>query len=68
MQEIGSVDGNINSLKYHKILAAQNTPDHKRGQFFQQAGAPSNTLASKVPESGQGAPELVSLVTRHEHY
>ena len=42
-REICKVDGNIDSAKYQQILASQYIPNYKRGQIFQQDGAPCHT-------------------------
>ena len=46
VREICRVEGNINSLKYQEVLAASYIPNHKRGQIWQQDGAPSHTSIS----------------------
>ena len=46
VQEIGRVEGNINSLKYQEVSAAAYIPNHKRGQILQQDGAPMHTSIS----------------------
>ena len=42
------VDGNIDSAKYQQILASQYIPNYKRGQIFQQDGAPCHTSGSTM--------------------
>lgn len=46
VQNICKVEGNINSLKYQEGLATSYIPNRKRGQMFQQDGAPSHTSIS----------------------
>jgi len=45
---ICKVDGNINSAKYQEILTSHYIPRYKRGQFFQQDGAPCHTSGSTM--------------------
>ena len=45
-RNICKVDGNIDSIKYQQILASHYIPKHKRGQIFQQDGAPCHTSVS----------------------
>ena len=45
-RNICRVDGNIDSVKDQEILASSYIPDHKKGQTFQQDGAPCHTSAS----------------------
>jgi transposase len=45
---ICKVDGNINSAKYQEILASHYIPSYKRGQVFQQDGAPCHTSGSTM--------------------
>ena len=47
-REICKVDGNIDSAKYQQILASQYIPNYKRGQIFQQDGAPCHTSGSTM--------------------
>ena len=47
-REICKVDGNIDSAKYQQILASQYIPNYKRGQIFQQDGAPCHTSCSSM--------------------
>ena len=47
-REICKVDGNIDSAKYQQILASQYIPKYKRGQIFQQDGAPCHTSGSTM--------------------
>ena len=47
-REICKVDGNIDSAKYQQILASQYIPNYKRGQIFQQDGAPCHTSSSTI--------------------
>ena len=42
------VDGNIDIAKYQQILAPQYIPISKRGQIFQQDGAPCHTSGSTM--------------------
>ena len=42
------MDGNIDSAKYQQILASQYIPNYKRGQIFQQDGAPCHTSGSTM--------------------
>ena len=47
-REICKVDGWIDSAKYQQILASQYIPNYKRGQIFQQDGAPCHTSGSTL--------------------
>ena len=47
-REIFKVDGNIDSGKYQQILVSQCIPNYKRGQIFQQDGAPCHTSGSTM--------------------
>ena len=47
-REICQVDGNIDSAKYQQILVSQYIPNFKRGQIFQQVGAPCHTSGSTM--------------------
>ena len=47
-REICKVDGNIDSAKYQQILASQYIPNYKRGQIFQQHGAPCHASGSTM--------------------
>ena len=47
-REICKVGGNIDSAKYQQILASQYIPNYKRGQIFQQDGAPFHTSGSTM--------------------
>ena len=47
-REICKVDGNIDSAKYQQIIASQYIPNNKRGQIFQQDGAPCHTSCSTM--------------------
>ena len=46
IQRCCKVDGNIESAKYQQILASQYIPNYKRGQIFQQDGAPCHNSGS----------------------
>ena len=47
-REICEVDGNIDSAKYQQILASHYISNYKRGQIFQQDGAPCRTSGSTM--------------------
>ena len=47
-REMCKVDGNIDSAKYQQIIASQYIPNYKRGQLFQQDGAPCHTSGSTM--------------------
>ena len=47
-REIWKVDGNTDGAKYQQILASQYIPNYKRGQIFQQDGAPWHTSGSTM--------------------
>ena len=47
-KEMCKVDGNIDSAKYQHILASQYIPNYKRGQIFQEDGAPCHTSGSTM--------------------
>ena len=71
-REICKVDVNIDSAKYQHILASQYILNYRRGQIFQQDGAPCHTSGS-TDEVSQGEEDQVpsgmaSTVSRYEYY
>ena len=65
-REIYKVDGNIDSAKYQQILASQYIPNYKRGQIFQQDGAPCYTSGSTSQgEENQGLSGMATTVSRY---
>ena len=72
-REICKVDGNIDSAKYScQILASQYIPNYKRGQIFQQDGAPCHTSGFTMKfyqgEEDQGPSGMASTVSKYEYY
>ena len=69
-REICKVDGNIDSAKYQQILASQYIPNYKRGQIFQQDGAPCHRFHYEVSKGGedQGHSGMASTISRYEYY
>ena len=70
-REICKVDGNIDSAKYQQILDSQYIPNYKRGQIFQQDGAPCHTIPGSTISQGeedQGPLGMAITVSRYEYY
>ena len=65
-REICNVDGKIDNGKCQQILATQYIPNYKRGQIFQQVGAPCHTSGSTMKflrgEEDQGPSGMASTV------
>ena len=58
----------ISRAKYQQILASQYIPNYKRGQIFQQDGAPCHYLATYEVSQGeddQGPSGMASTVSRY---
>ena len=59
------MDGNIDRAKYQQIIASQYIPNYKRGQIFQQDGAPCHPYEVSQGEEDQGPSGMASTVSRY---